>query len=283
MLDTVDVLLDAYFREHVAIKNVARERTEYAIRPLKEFFNGTPLYHVDIPLCRRYRNEHRAYVSDSTVRRELGVLQAAANHALRWRHISADQMPSIELPAEPAPKTLWLTKSELLALGEAAEKVSERCSRFVVLAYYTAGRKASIESLEWSQIDLLGNRINLQGARDPLTKKRRPIVAVPLEIQERMKQWSSTPSGPFVIGGSGDIRYEFDKAAALASLAELSRSGLRQPGRTTPHLLRHSRATHLLQDGKKPYAVANLLGDTIQTLLRVYGHACPDYMSELLA
>lgn len=45
--------------------------------------------------------------------------------------------------------------------------------------------------------------------------------------------------------------------------------------RAYPHIMRHSRATHLLQDGKSIYTVAKLLGDTVTTIERVYGHHSP--------
>ena len=57
----------------------------------------------------------------------------------------------------------------------------------------------------------------------------------------------------------------------------------RPAGRLTPHVLRHTRATHLLQKGVAPYAVASLLGDTVATVLRVYGHHCPNYLAEAIA
>ena len=48
--------------------------------------------------------------------------------------------------------------------------------------------------------------------------------------------------------------------------------------RAHPHVLRHSRATQL-QDGVSIFTVASLLGDTIQTVQRIYAHACPDHMA----
>ena len=56
----------------------------------------------------------------------------------------------------------------------------------------------------------------------------------------------------------------------------------RPAGRLTPHVLRHTRATHLLQKGVDPYAVAALLGDNLSTVLRVYGHHCPGYLEEAI-
>ena len=47
-----------------------------------------------------------------------------------------------------------------------------------------------------------------------------------------------------------------------------------------PHILRHTRASHLLQEGVSLFNVAKLLGDTVATVERVYGHFCPDYMAE---
>ena len=46
-----------------------------------------------------------------------------------------------------------------------------------------------------------------------------------------------------------------------------------------PHLLRHSRATHMLMDGDSPYKVAKLLGDTLATVERVYGHSDPEFLA----
>jgi len=57
---------------------------------------------------------------------------------------------------------------------------------------------------------------------------------------------------------------------------------MRPSGSLSPHVLRHTRATHLLQQGVHPKAVADLLGYDVTTVLRVYGHACPDYLETAL-
>ena len=48
-------------------------------------------------------------VQGSTVRRELGVLVAALNHAVREQRLRRDHLPSIILPESNPPRERWLT------------------------------------------------------------------------------------------------------------------------------------------------------------------------------
>ncbi len=279
----VSEILEKYRKEHIAVKVVAWKRAEQCITALNSFFDDTEIGEVDIPLCREYR-VHRNDVVDATVRRELGVLQAAVNHCLRWRHIKAGaQLPSVELPPDSQPKPLWLFKEEVGRLLEVAEANDRRVFRFVQLAYHTAARKASIESLRWAQVDLSSCRIDLKTVGAPDTKKRQPIVPISANMAEQLLAMKPKATTEFVLVTADDIRPAFDRVAKLAGLAELSTQGMRPSGRCTPHVLRHSRATHLLQDGKQPWGVAQLLGDTLPTVLRVYGHCCSSYLQDIVS
>lgn len=281
-MPTCKSILHQYFQEHVAVKVVARRRFEECQRALNSFFADTPIQHVDIPLCREY-GDHREGITDSTVRRELGVLQAAANHALKWRRIKPDGLPSIELPPEGTPRRIWLFKEELAHLLQIAETNDRRVFHFLQLTYHTASRKSAIENLQWSQVDIPALRINLQAPGAPVTKKRRPIVPISEAMAEELSIMKTKAINQWVLADNRDIRPAFDRISTIANLQHLQGKGLREAGQLTPHILRHSRATHLLQANKSPWTVANLLGDSLTTVLRVYGHACPDYLEEALA
>lgn len=276
--------LEDYYREHVHVKVVAKRRVTFAMSALNRHLSTVDLAAFDIPVARKYLQKRLAEgTAPSTVRRELGVLQAAANHALRWKRLSFADKPTIELPAEPAPRRIWLYKDELSHLVKTAEAHNEKVLRFLQLAYHTASRKEAIERLRWAQIDIPARRINLQPGDRPITKKRRPIVPVSEAMADQLATMRKTAATDFVLGDPGDIRPAFDRVVRLAGLSVLSSSGLREKGRLTPHTLRHSRATHLLEAGKSPWAVASLLGDSVTTVLRVYGHACPNYLEEALS
>jgi hypothetical protein len=50
-------------------------------------------------------------------------------------------------------------------------------------------------------------------------------------------------------------------------------------GKVTPHILRHTAATWLMQQGVDPWVAAGYLGMTMQTLIDNYGHHHSEHLS----
>lgn len=285
---TVEQALDAYFDEHVGSKCADIGRQRSAIAHLKAFFGRATLASIDIVKSRDYAAARRGgeigggkrrsnkVGGDSTIRRELAVLTAAANHALKWRRILPNQMPSIERPLEHRHDAIgegqWFTPMEVKALFDAA---TGDLRHFVRICYYTGARRRSIEKLELAQVDLANGTLRLAKVGERRTKKRRPTIPVHEAIRadlEALIASARAVGSPWLFGAPRDRYREF------RGLCE--RCGLN--GRHHPHMLRHSRATHLLQRGVPIYAVARLLGDTVTTIDRVYGHHSPEALAEII-
>ncbi len=284
---TVNDALDQYFREHVRQRCADWVRQENAIRHLKEAFGEKPLSDVDIPQCRRYAELRRAGVigggarhdgvrkqgSDSTIRRELVVLRAAANHAARWKRLTGPA-PTFEMPSErdSGGDVKWLTRDEVELLFVAAEVTSALLYHFITLTYWWGARRGWVERLHVGQVDLVHGRVNPYKPEERVTNKRRRILPVFDELRPSLETLvRGAPQSGFLFGGP---RVDFYRP--FRELCEAN--GLQE--RSNPHVLRHSRATHMLMAGESIYKVARLLGDSVQTVERVYGHYSAEYLME---
>lgn len=286
-------MLDQYLTEHVEKKVVDAKRAGIAVRHLKEHFKAVPAKSIDIPSCRAYADLRRMgaigsrgnrgdrpilSASDSTIRRELGVLVAAIGHAVAWKRLTKADAPTIELTEAAEPKARWLTHGELTTLRAKAREwadnpggVYTRIPAFIDLCYYTASRRGAIERLTWFQVKFDEGIIHLAKPGERKTKKRRPTVPIDPALLPTLKALDEAKTNEWVLGAGTELYHSFCDVAKAAGLEGVS-----------PHVLRHSRATHLLHAGKNLWDVAQLLGDTVATVERVYGHACVEHMKRVL-
>jgi integrase len=275
---TVRQVLEWYERDHVEPKVVDKDRQYDAIANLNAYFKDTLIKDVDVIESRAYAEARRRGMvtrkrrrasrnggvgASSTIRRELNVLIAAANSAIHMRRMVRNHSPEVELPTSEATTTAWLTKEQI---ANGLKNADGKLKDFILLAYYTAARRNSIETLRKSQIDLKHGHINLQAVFSPLTKKRRPVVPIFPEIRPTIERLMEKSTTEYLFGTPQSFYRDFVELFADIGIE------------AHPHMLRHSRASHMLMDGEDIYKVAKLLGDTIQTVQKTYAHALVDYL-----
>ncbi len=273
-ITVADVLLD-YEREHVEPRVVDKERARDILKHLRAHFGPIQVRDINPANVTGYCERRTAGVIGQksvgpTQRRELAILVAAINRAVKHRRLTPGDVPLIELPDASLPRDRWLTHAELGRLFSAAKR-HKRCYHFVMLAYYTASRKTAIETLTWFQVDLAAGIISLDKPGARKTRKRRPVVPISPALLPVLREAFAEKTTEYVLGAPGSIRTSFLSACKRAGLENV-----------TPHTLRHTRATHLLQGGIDPWAVAGLLGDNVDTVLKTYGHHCPDHLRAAL-
>lgn len=288
---TVKEVVERYLAEHAELKSAAIRRTRVTLRHVVAYMGPVTIDEVDIGLCRRYLAHRTAQgVSGSTVRRELAMLSAAANHAARWKHIARTDLPVIELPPASPPRDRWLSFEEWERLLEASSLVLYRTPagsrhrpmtegdrlprlyRFVALAYWTASRRRALEELRWDQVDFERELIHLNPRGRRQSAKRRGIVPIHPRLREILERAWTERTGPFVLDNDADLIQGFGRLVARAGL-----------GRdVTPHTLRHTRATHLAIRGVRMEDIADLLGDTVDTVRKHYRHLSPGHLRAAL-
>jgi integrase len=207
----------------------------------------------------------------AAARRDLEVLGAA----LRWWHKHREPLaplPSLVMPPRAEPRDRWLTRGEAARLLWAARH-TEHLKRFVLLGLYTGSRSGVILSLEWSWIDLDRGvmRRRARGQAETSTK-RTPPVRLGRKILGFLRRWKQGSEGLVV-------HYRGQRLRELGSswVTACARAGLEG---VSPHTLRHTRATWLMQQGVDLWQAAGHLGMSPGVLQKTYGHHHPDYQED---
>jgi len=262
----VGAAVEAYLTEHAEVNCADAERQRTIGTHLVSFFQGTPLSRIRIPESRAYAAQRDA--APATIKRELGMLMAVTNHAVKWGRLPKNDVPIVEYPSIPKTEISIFTPAEIKRLMEAGGPAWS----FVVLAYFTAARRRSIETLKRSQVDLERRLVNFNKPTDKVTNKRRPKVPLNDACVFHLENLMKLSNTQYVFGKPKSFYRPFRSLCKRVLGRECH-----------PHMLRHSRATHLLQAGQDIFKVAGLLGDTVKTVESTYGHHTPEHAASAVA
>lgn len=145
--------------------------------------------------------------------------------------------------------------------------------RFVILGLYTGSRSGVLMSLRWDWIDL-DRRIMARRAHGEAedSRKRTPPVRLGKALARLLRLWKRQdgPEIPYVVHYNGQRIARLKRVWALACKAAKLKG-------VSPHTLRHTRATWLMQSGIDPWEAAGHLGMSLDTLTRTYGKHSPDF------
>ncbi len=270
---------------------------------LLAFFGDKMCAQVDGASCRAYvasrvggRIGKRA-VKPGTARRELETLQAALSFAYKEKKLLYP-VP-VTLPAKAPARERWLTRSEAArllagALGivptaidiESKEPVKwgrmfkpvYHVARFILIGLYSGTRHEAILGLRWGVnssggwFDLAHGVMYRRGQGQAETNKRRPPVPIPENLLAHVERWRRiTVNGPVEYAGRliKKERRGWDRARALADLGE----------DVTPHIMKHTCITWMLQRGIPIWEVSGFTGTSEKVIRETYGHHSPHHLA----
>lgn len=261
-----DVLL-IYAKERLP-KTKAADKAAHNISNLTPFWGTKRADDVNSDNCAAYCNDR----PPAAARRDLEVLRAAL---LYWnKHKAAlARIPSVILPDKSQPRERWLTREEARRLRKAAMKYPH-LYRFVILGLKTGSRSGVLLNLRWDQIDLRRGVMDRKAVGEAeATNKRKPPVRLGKAVVRLMKRWKKADGKiPYVIHYEGQPIKKLRRSWAAACKAAKVKGA-------SPHTLRHTRATWLMQAGIDPWEAAGSLGMTLSVLEKTYGKHSPDFQS----
>jgi integrase len=207
----------------------------------------------------------------------------------------------VSLPPKGEARDRWLTRKEAAALIWHCWRYREKqtihsgkskgtpvrtdrrplrhIARFILLGLYTGTRAGAIASASpyaepgRSYVDLERGIFYRKPIGKRATKKRQTPAPIPARLLVHLRRWRERRlfASCFVeFNGKpvSSVKKGFKRAVELAQLT----------GKVTPHTLRHTAATWLMQRGVPIWEAAGFLGMSPEVLENTYGHHHPDYL-----
>lgn len=227
--------------------------------------------------------------SAATMARKIATLRSFYKWADRRGLCAGNPMTVIRTPrqAKRLPKAITIDQIEkLLAAPGDAEVLGRRDRAMLETLYSTGIRVSELVGLAHEDLDLAGEALRVRGKG----KKER---IVPLgshaiaSINRYLEMMRTDPKfGPVVNGGQSRLPLFINKHGGRLSSRSVRRKldkYLKQVGldpSISPHTLRHSFATHLLDNGADLRSVQELLGHQSLSTTQVYTHLTTQRMQE---
>jgi integrase/recombinase XerD len=226
------------------------------------------VYHADVPPLEATEDmvvQYLLYLNKTLGSSREKCRLAAQSIAFFFRHVVRKPfvIPTLIFPRKSTKLPPVMSPGEVKALIESIKNVKHRT--VVMLLYSTGMRLSEIRSLRIADIDSKQMRIKVvqgKGSKDRYTILSHHV------LEELRAYWLIYRPREYLFNGAGAGRpLSLRSIQHLVQLA-LARLGL-QSKRYSVHTLRHSFATHLVDQGADLHTVKELLGHTsLQTTAR---------------
>lgn len=253
---------------------------EELVEYLRAVDGSTDLLAVDEDSLRGYLSWlRRRDLADSTVERRVSTVRSF------FRFVSGRGMrednPAADLNFSKRGRTLPTVWSEseiqsFLELPDTTSRSGKRDRALFELLYSTGMRVSELTALDWGDVELDERRVRIErkGGDEAVVPIGAPAARALRSYRDAV---SAEPDEPVFRNQKGGrlsargVRYVVDRYRA--------RSGVSKP--ITPHVFRHSCATHMLNRGADLKTVQALLGHASISTTQIYTHVSTDRLKRV--
>lgn len=219
--------------------------------------------------------------SVNTQRTMLTTIRTFIKYCRREGWVDADLMAKITTPKLPRRLPIFYTERETASIYDnslfADDFEGRRDQLLLQLLYETGMRLSEVVGLKESSIDFFANCVKVLGKRD---KER--IIPLENELLHNiecyfsLKKENNYSSEFFFVRADGTPFNKYDVSKTVKKYM----LGKSQADRVSPHVFRHSFATHLLNEGADINAIKELLGHTDLSATEVYTHVSRQHLKD---
>lgn len=224
-------------------------------------------------------------LSRATIARKAASLRSFFRYLLREGLVNHNPATDLRLPRRERRLPAFLDEAEVTRLLETpntADLAGRRDRAILEILYSTGMRISELAAVNLEDVDLLGEVIKAKGKgkKERLVPLGGPAIQALqdyLAVRHAIATRHATAARPLLVNKFGSrlsdrgIRRIFHKHARAAGLG----------ARATPHSLRHSFATHMLNRGADLRAVQELLGHASLASTQVYAHVTTEHLKRV--
>jgi tyrosine recombinase XerC len=274
-------LIDRYIDKFIRYLEIERNASKYTLinykvdlKSLMEFLREEPIEKVDYVVLRRYlAHVKELNLSKVSIARKIASIRSFFKFLFREGIIKSNPTSSLSTPKRDKHLPKFLDEKEIVLLLESPGKDDEaglRDGAILETLYSTGIRVSELVGLNVETVDQIGGVIKVYGKG----KKERivPIGDRALQsirdyIKKRRASKTKDPGALFFNKNGGRLT---DRSIRRIINKYILKTSIQQ--KISPHTLRHSFATHLLDHGADLRSVQELLGHANLSTTQIYTH-----------
>lgn len=215
-----------------------------------------------------------------SIARKIACLKSFAKYCVKQKILSVNTAKVISSPKLDKPLPVFLTKNQAEHLQPKADNTLESTRNDAIIEFfYGCGiRLSELQGLNLKDVNTRNLTIRVFGKG-----RKERIVPITKEAIRAMERYRSHCRN---IGETDQPLFITDKGSRL-SVRQISRivnkrlSEVSQQKKRSPHVLRHSFATHLLDEGADIRAVKELLGHSSLSTTQIYTHISKEHLTKV--